>query len=124
MGRLNKTKVKEAIQGSGGVMAAVAKKCNVTRQTMWAFFHKKVNENLLEKLKQEDEGITDLAENKMNIKINDGHWPSIKFRLESKGAIRGFVPQRKIEAAIDDIHLISNREAIKAAQEAKEQDGK
>ena len=97
MGRISKKKVKEAIKASGGVIAAVARQCDVTRQAMWNFFHKEGNESFLEMLKQEDDAITDLAENKMNTKINDGHWPAIKFRLESKGASRGFVTKQEIE---------------------------
>ena len=97
MARIRKKKVKEAIKDSGGVMAAVAQKCGVTRQSMWDFFHKKGNEKFLEMLEQADESMTDIAENKMNTKIADGHWPAIKFRLESKGSKRGFISKQEVE---------------------------
>lgn len=101
MARISKKKVKDAIKDSGGVMAAVAQKCGVTRQSIWRFFHKKGNENFLEMLEQADESMTDIAENKMNIKIADGHWPAIKFRLESKGSKRGFVAKQEIEHSME-----------------------
>ena len=36
------------------------------------------------------EGILDLAEEKLKAKINTGHWPAIKFALETLGKFRGY----------------------------------
>ena len=95
MAKINKTKFKKAMEGSGGILANIARKLNVTRQAVSQFVQK--HEDIRDLLAQEDENINDLAEAKLVTKLNEGDMTAIKFRLTTKGKNRGYVERQEIQ---------------------------
>lgn len=94
---MNITKFKEALEGSGGVQAVIAKKCGVDRSTISRYINKNPKMRILQE--QEQERIIDVAENKLHALIGDKDIRAIKFFLETKGKSRGYVAKQELEIA-------------------------
>ena len=88
-------KFKEAIKGSAGVYASIAKKLGVERSTVTRFLNK--HSELGKFVEEEREKMIDLAENKLFLKIKDGEWKPTEFYLKTKGKHRGYVEKQEIE---------------------------
>ena len=95
MAKINKTKFKKAMEGSGGILANIARKLNVSRSAVTQFVQK--HEDIRDLLIQEDENINDLAEAKLITKLNEGDMQAIKFRLITKAKSRGYVERQEVE---------------------------
>ena len=87
--------VLDAIPGTGGIKALVAKNLQCDRATVGRYAQRYVT--IQKALKDEDEGLTDLAEAKAVKLINAEYWPAIRFRLETKGKKRGYVQKQEIK---------------------------
>ncbi len=125
MAKITQKTFKEALNKSGGNQAKIAFKLGVTRQSVNTFLKK--NPKMRELLENEAEFVIDVAEDNIDTDIvTHKNIDSSKWKLLNsvRGKKRGYAPKQEIDASFDKINLISNKEAIKAAQEAKEQDGK
>lgn len=87
----------DAIPGTGGIAALVAKKLGCDRATVCRYAKRYVT--IREALRQEDEGLTDRAEVKAATLIDAGHWPAILHRLSTKGRDRGYVTRQETEVS-------------------------
>lgn len=100
--RYTAAEVCEACEGTGGVKAEVARKLGCSRQTVCRYARRYVT--VREALHQADEALTDRAEVCSARKIDDGYWPAIRYRLETKGRDRGYV-QRIEQQQIGEVQL-------------------
>jgi len=96
MAKLNRTKVKNAIDGCYGVLSTVARKCDVTRAAIYNFLKKEKNQDLALMLKTDGERILDIAENKLFASIALGNKKDIQFLLKTKGKDRGYVEKQEV----------------------------
>ena len=87
--------VLDAIPGTGGIKALVAKKLKCGRATVGRYAQRYVT--IQRALDDEDESLTDLAEAKAAKLIDVEYWPAIRFRLETKGRGRGYVQKTETE---------------------------
>lgn len=85
----------DAIPGTGGIQALVAKKLQCDRATVCRYAQRYVT--VREALAQEDEGLTDLAEAKAVKLIEAEHWPAIQHRLATKGKRRGYSERQEVD---------------------------
>ena len=98
MARITKKKFKQAVKGSGGVQAVIAKAIGVTRQSLSTYLKK--NPDLKGLLDEEGENIIDIAELNIQRKIveegnTDDSW---KILLNSKrGKARGYGPRQEFD---------------------------
>jgi len=96
MTRLSKTKVKEAIPGTGGIYSIIAQKCGVERSTITMFFQKEKNVKIKELAFQEREKIVDVSENKLFKAAEKGEQWAIERILKSLGKNRGYTEKQEI----------------------------
>jgi len=68
--RISRIKVKNAIPGSGGIITHIAKRTGYSWLGVYKFI--KNDPELLEMLRNEEEGISDMAESVLISKIRDG----------------------------------------------------
>ena len=113
MAKINKKKFVKAMEGSGGILANIARKLNVSRSAVTQFVQN--HEDIRDLLAQEDENINDLAEAKLITKLNEGDMQAIKFRLTTKGKYRGYVERQELEHIGDNNFKID----INISNEAK-----
>ncbi len=87
----------EAIEGTGGIPAVVARKLGCSRETVgrYARRYPTVKSALIDA----DESITDLAEAKALALINSEYWPAIRYRLSTKGKDRGYTERHELTGA-------------------------
>ncbi len=86
--RFTAQQIIDAIPSTGGIMALVAQKLGCDRVTIWRYAKRYSTVRLA--LEQADEAATDMAEAKALLLINSGYWPTIKYRLSTKGKNRGY----------------------------------
>jgi predicted transcriptional regulator len=98
MAKITKMNFKNAVVGSAGILSNIAKRLNVTRSAVTQYVAR--NPDVLELLKEEDEGINDLAEVKLINKINDGDMRAIRFRLRTKAKHRGYIETQNINTNV------------------------
>ena len=123
MAKINKKNFIKAMEGSGGILANIARKLGVTRQAVSVFVQK--NEDIQELLAQEEENINDLAEAKLVTKLNEGDMQAIKFRLTTKAKHRGYVERQEIDHSGEHkVNLITAADFRDAWQKKKELDAK
>lgn len=96
MAKLNRTKVKKAIDGCYGVLSTVARRCDVTRAAIYKFINKPKNKDIASLIKKDGERIIDIAENKLFESIKGGDKKDIQFFLKTKGKDRGYVEKQEI----------------------------
>jgi len=97
MAKLNKKKVRNAIPGSMGIYAIMAKKCEVSRSAMTQFLQKDRNKNILKEIEEEKEKLLDTTEIKLIELINEGDFQAIKLLLTTKGKNRGYTERQEVE---------------------------
>lgn len=95
MAKINKTNFEKACKGSGGVLAVISRRLEVSRAAVTQYCQK--NEWTKEVLEQENESINDLAESKLVENINKGDQRAIEFRLRCKAKTRGYIERQEIE---------------------------
>jgi len=106
MTTLSKKKVKNAIPGSLGIYAIIAKKCGVDRSTITKFLKKERNKNILLEIEEEREKILDIGEKKLIGLVNDGEFPAIKFLLSTKGKNRGYIEKKELNVHDERTRII------------------
>jgi len=112
-----KSEIKKAITGSGGIMSTIAKrlKCD------WHTADKYVRENgLIEMVQAEKEALLDLAESKLIQNIQEQDTTSILFYLKTQGKKRGYVERHEVDATIDNVTKLTPEQRAKRIQELKE----
>jgi hypothetical protein len=93
----NPDQVIEAIKGTGGIKVTIAKRLDVTRQTVDNYLRKwsTVNDVYIE----ECESVTDMAEANLIQEIRDRNFQAIRFYLQTKGKDRGYVERQEVTGA-------------------------
>jgi predicted transcriptional regulator len=86
----------EAVRNSAGVVALVAAKLGVSRQTIWE--HRKKHAWLDEAFKETVEQSLDLAESNISAALQAGNLKATMWYLERKGKTRGFGRELQIES--------------------------
>lgn len=95
MVKITKNKYKNVLPGTGGIISAIAKKLNVTRQTVYTFLERYPEMDTLRK--QEEDVILDLAESSLFTKAREGEMWATKYLLSTKGKRRGYVEKQELE---------------------------
>ncbi len=90
-----KQEIKQAIEGSGGIVSAIAKKLGCE----WHTAEKYVNKyrETKEALSGEFERTLDLAESKLIANIKEGRETSLIFFLKTRGKKRGYIETLQTE---------------------------
>jgi hypothetical protein len=86
----------EAVRNSAGVVALVAAKLCLSRQTIWE--HRKKHAWLDEAFKETTEQSLDLAEANISAALQAGNLKATMWYLERKGKTRGFGRELQIES--------------------------
>ena len=87
----------DACEGTGGIMALVARKLGCDRVTVWRY--SKRYATVRNALHQADEALTDTAEDEAGKLIKAQYWPAIQYRLKTKGKDRGYTERQEITGA-------------------------
>lgn len=120
MGRITAPRVLKAMEGSGGIIAVIAKKLSVTRQSLWTWFEN--NPEFKKALKQQEENVLDLAENKLIAAVDKGESWAIKYMLSCRGKHRGYQEKEiVVNTAIQNntqVNQIGLKEMIEKAKQA------
>lgn len=90
MVKLSKEKIKSCLEGSGGILANIARKCGTSRAAITKYLQKKENSDLMDLVKEEREKILDLCENKLIELIIEKDLGAIKYYSSMLGKHRGF----------------------------------
>lgn len=93
--RMTKPMFEKALVGTGGILREIAKRCNMSRTTVYSFLERypKYKELLI----QEREGMVDLAEDNLFTDIKAREPWATKFTLKTLGVNRGYVEKQQIE---------------------------
>ena len=108
MTKLSKKKVRNAIPGSFGIRAVIAKKCDVDRGAITRYLQKKQNQDLLKEIEEERDKVLDIGEKKLLELVDKGEFPAIKYLLSTKGKARGYVEKQEIEHTGESIPVQVN----------------
>jgi predicted transcriptional regulator len=111
--KIKKEKFIRACIGSGGIQSVVAQNLGVDRSTVTYYLER--NPEMREHLLTAEDAIIDLAENKLQNKINSGDMKALKFFLETKGKKRGYV--RRVEQEHSGIEPVQFTVITQAIQE-------
>lgn len=90
-------KIREAIPGSMGNRAEVARRCGVCWRTIAKYF--KENPELQELLEDENEAVLDVAEKSLLELVKDKDFRAIKFVLTTHGKHRGYATRTEVTGA-------------------------
>jgi len=99
MTKLSKKKVRNAIPGSFGIRAIIAKKCEVERGSITKFLQKEKNQDLIKEIEEERDKVLDIGEKKLIELVDRGEFQAVKFLLSTKGKSRGYIEKQEIEIA-------------------------
>lgn len=94
--KINKTKFKNSLEGSAGIITTIARKLGVSRLTLYTYIEK--NSWTKELLQHEREKIIDLAENKLFKQIEKSEPWAVKYVLSTLGKNRGFTEKSELPA--------------------------
>lgn len=117
MTKLSIKKFKNALPGSYGVQAVIAKACGVDRSTITLFLQNHPELKIL--CQQEREKIIDVAENRLFAAANNGSKWAIDKIISTIGKERGYVERQETEqvGAIPDqkmeLHIVEKPEDLK-----------
>jgi|TARA_A100001201_G_scaffold110316_1_gene94355 hypothetical protein len=100
--RISNQKLEELIVQHKGFVTRICKSAGISRQ---AFYSRLENHpKLKRKLDESRDEIIDFAESKLIELINEKHYPSIRFYLETQGKDKGYT----IKTEVDNKHTIQN----------------
>ena len=96
---INKEVLIEAILESGGAISVAAESAGCAVQTIYN--HRDRDPDVAEAIEttrfNKDCRTGDLAESKLNLLIEEGYWPAIKFALSTKFKSRGYTEKTEVE---------------------------
>ena len=95
MGRLNLFRFMKACKGSGGIISIIAKKLDVTRQSVYDFMQREPGSKKY--LDEAKEAIIDMAESKLINSMNNNDLESIKWYLSRIGRHRGYIANPEVQ---------------------------
>lgn len=95
MAKLKKKQVLNAIEGSGGIIKVIARKCGVTRKAVYVYLDK--YPDIKEAYTDEKESLIDLAEGKLFNAVKNGEPWAIKMVLQTIGKDRGYSERQEHE---------------------------
>lgn len=98
MTKVSSQRLRDAINGSGGVLSVIAAKVGVSRQ---AVAKRMKRPDLAELLDQEKQASLDRAESQMMRLIEDGDGAMIRFYLSTIGKGRGYSSRTEITADVN-----------------------
>jgi hypothetical protein len=99
MTKLNRKKVKDAINDCFGNYSVIANRCNVSRSAICRFFYK--HPDLREMADKDRLKLVDLAEKQVAIRIKAGDARTCKWFLDAQGKERGYGQKLSIEGNIN-----------------------
>ena len=99
MAKVKKIHVIRAIDGSGGILSAIAKKLNISWATVRNYIE---NYNLQPYIDEEKESVLDLCESKLIQNIDDNDNQAIFYYLNNRGKSRGYNAPVKIDNISSD----------------------
>ena len=100
--RISNTKLEELIVQHKGFVTRICKSAGISR----AAFYKRLKSypKLQTKLDESRDEVVDFAESKLLELINEKHYPSIRFYLETQGKDKGYT----IKTEVENKHTIQN----------------
>lgn len=96
--RFTAQEMADALRAVAGIQAAAARALHCDVSTVKRYVRE--YPTVKEALEEARDGIVDLAESQLLIKLREGHWPAIKFVLQTIGRDRGWNPDADIRAAV------------------------
>lgn len=94
-GRLTPARFLKGVEGSAGLVTAVAKNMGCTRQALANWL--RLNPEFLKYLDEERSKVLDVAENQLINQLTKGEPWAIKFFLMTQGKKRGYTERQEIE---------------------------
>jgi hypothetical protein len=104
MTKVSTQRLRDAINGSGGVLSVIAAKVGVSRQ---AIAKRMKRPELAALLDQEKQAALDRAESQMMRLIEDGDGAMIRFFLSTIGKGRGYTTRSEISADVNGIGAVT-----------------
>ena len=129
MTKLNKAKVKLAIEGSGAILSVIAQKCDVSRQHIYLYFKKHPDLEVF--LEAERERTLDEFEDRLKEIATEGRsrdsttLGALKYYLNNKARKRGFAERQEVQhsgEAISQVKLIIVHEGNSDKDESSDGD--
>ena len=95
---LDREELINAIWANRGRVGLVAESMGVSNVTIYAYAKKyaTVKQAIMDAQSQTDALLVDTAETKTQQLVIEGHWPSIRYVLSTKGKTRGWVERQEI----------------------------
>lgn len=104
--KINKTKFKKAVNGTGGILSQIAIKLDVSRKTLYEYIRKEGNAWTADILKHERERIVDMGEGALFKKVKEEDPWAVKYLLSTVGKSRGYTEKQEIEhSGLDSIRV-------------------
>ena len=118
MTKMNKKKLLNAIENSGGILTTIAKRCDVSRVTLYAYLKK--HPELNKYLHGEREKIIDLAETSLFTQVQEKQAWATKFLLATVGKNRGYTERTEQIVKADTSVRVSTEELARVFEECKQ----
>ena len=100
MAKINKTKFKKAVEGSGGILTSIAERIGVSRKSLYEWLAK--NPEMLKFKQDEEEKILDLGEASLFSQLKNQEKWAVKYLLSTKGKTRGYVEKQEVGVTTTD----------------------
>lgn len=94
--RISQAVLEDALRKAGGIPAGAAQILGCARSTVTRRI--KGSERLQKLIEELEDDLGDLCESKAVAKVRSGHWPAIRFMLETKFKKRGYTRTFELEA--------------------------
>lgn len=107
MTKVTKKRIEKAIVGSGGILTTIAKRCLVSRTTLYTYLDK--NKKYNELIEHERESMLDAAEDSLFSQVKKKSPWATKFILSTLGKKRGYVERQEISQQTQDNRLTSDQ---------------
>ena len=120
--KITKKKLETAIIDSGGILTTIAKRCVISRNTLYRYLEEHPEYKTL--IEQERESILDQAEISLFDQIKEKEQWATKFILKTLGTKRGYVEKKEIEANVNDGRLTGESFAEAYEQSKNKKDKK
>lgn len=105
MGKINKTKFKKAVVGTGGIMIRIARNMDCTRDSVYKFCKK--YPDMMQLRRDEEEKIVDVGEIGLFERVKSGEIWALKYILATKGKNRGYSERTELDIAGNQAVIIN-----------------
>jgi transposase len=103
--RLGKRAKLEAIAGSGGILTAIAERCNVHRKTVAVW--RDADPDIAAAIEEERESLVDLAESVIKQSLIDGDAATARYVASTLGKGRGYTTKSEVDSTVQQVGQVT-----------------